>query len=49
MADAEAFATCESSMAVIIDVIKDEIESHEATENSHKATDSYHKATKVNR
>ena len=42
MADAEALVTCESSMAVIIDVIE---ESHEATENSHKATDSYHEAT----
>ena len=37
--------TCESSMAVIIDVIEDEIESHEATENSHGATENSHKAT----
>ena len=49
MVDAEALVTCESSMAVIIDVIEDEIESHKATENGHKATDSYHEATKVNR
>ena len=42
MADAEALVTCENSMAVIIDVIEDEIESDEATENSHKATDSCH-------
>ena len=48
MVDAEAnmLVTCgESSMDVIIDVIEDEIESHEATENSHEATDSYHEVT----
>ena len=38
MADAEALVTCESSMAVIIDVIEDEIESHEATDSYHEAT-----------
>ena len=36
MVDAEALVTCESSMAVIIDVIEDEIESHEATEMATK-------------
>ena len=33
MADTEALVTCKSSMAVIIDVIEDEIESHEATDS----------------
>ena len=38
MADDEVLVTCESSIAVIIDVIEDEIESHEATDSYHKAT-----------